>query len=44
MRDHEDPYEDDPMAVGRGIVFGLVFGATLWLIILGVIWYWLYHS
>jgi hypothetical protein len=43
MRDHEDPYEEDPMAVGRGIVFGLVFGTILWLIILGLIWYWLYH-
>jgi hypothetical protein len=43
MRDHEDPYEEDPMAVGRGMVFGLLFGTILWLIILGLIWLWLYH-
>jgi hypothetical protein len=42
MRDHEDRYDEDPMAVGRGIVFGLAFGTVLWLIILGLIWYWLY--
>jgi hypothetical protein len=42
MRDHEDPYEEDPTAVGRGIVFGLVIGTILWLLILGLIWYWLY--
>jgi hypothetical protein len=43
MRDHEDPYEDDPMAVGRGIVFGVLFGTILWLLILGLIWFWLYQ-
>jgi hypothetical protein len=42
MRDHEDPYEEDPLAVGRGIVFGLLLGTILWLVILGSIWYWLY--
>jgi hypothetical protein len=43
MRDREEPYQEDPTAVGRGIVFGLVFGTILWTLILVAIWFWLYN-
>jgi hypothetical protein len=44
MHDHEDPFEENPpLAVGRGIVFGLLFGTLLWAIILGLVWFWLFR-
>ncbi|WP_264373551.1 hypothetical protein [Paenibacillus psychroresistens] len=43
MRDREEPYQEDPMAVGRGMVFGVVFGTILWTFILVAIWYWVYN-
>jgi hypothetical protein len=39
MRDRDEPYQEDPMAVGRGIFYGLLFGSILWSIILGSIWF-----
>lgn len=42
MRDREEPHREDPMSVGRGIFFGVLFGAVMWAGILGAIWYWLY--
>lgn len=31
----EDWVRDDPLGIGRGIVYGVVFGALLWAIIIG---------
>jgi hypothetical protein len=42
MRDREEPYQEDPMAVGRGIFFGLLFGTLMWTGALIAIWFWLY--
>jgi hypothetical protein len=43
MRDHEEPFQENPVAVGRGIVFGILFGTFLWAIILGLVWFWLFR-
>lgn len=39
MFDHDDSYHDDPLAVGRGITYGLMFGTLMWAgIIGGIVW------
>jgi hypothetical protein len=43
MRDREEPYQEDPMAVGRGLVFGIVIGTILWAFIIVAIWFWLFN-
>lgn len=35
MIDHEDAYEDDQMAVGKGLLVGVVFGSLIWAAIIG---------
>lgn len=35
--EREDWYEDDPLKVGRGILYGVVLGIVIWTIILGSI-------
>ncbi|MFC0213233.1 hypothetical protein ACFFK0_12365 [Paenibacillus chartarius] len=37
MRENEDAYGDDQMAVGRGVVFGVIFGTVLWGIIIAAV-------
>ncbi|WP_269432527.1 hypothetical protein [Gordoniibacillus kamchatkensis] len=39
MQDNEDAYHDDHLAIGRGVVFGVVFGTVLWGIIIAAIVY-----
>jgi hypothetical protein len=43
MRDRDDQLEDDPSAMGRGMVYGMLFGFLLWGLIIGFLWYWLSH-
>jgi hypothetical protein len=43
MRDREEPYHEDPLAVGRGIVYGVVFGSLMWILILASFWFWVYN-
>lgn len=33
--DQEDWVRDDPLKVGRGIVYGVVLGSLLWAVIIG---------
>lgn len=37
----EDRYPEDSLAVGKGILFGVLFGALLWAGIIACVWYWL---
>lgn len=39
MFDQDDRFREDPLAVGRGIVYGVLIGAVLWAVILGAVWY-----
>lgn len=39
MRDREEPYREDPLAVGRGIGFGLAVGGFMWILILAALYY-----
>ncbi|MBP1991128.1 hypothetical protein [Paenibacillus eucommiae] len=42
MIDHDDAYQDEHAAVGRGLIVGLVLGSLIWAIIIGgVIYSWL---
>jgi len=34
-----DDEEEDPLAAGRGIVYGLLFGGLLWSVLIGAAWY-----
>jgi hypothetical protein len=34
MFDHDDAYQDDQMAVGRGLAFGILFGSLIWAVII----------
>jgi hypothetical protein len=42
-RDGNDHYHDDPLAVGRGLAFGLLIGTLMWAGIIGGIMYILYR-
>lgn len=35
--EQEDWYRDDSLRVGRGIVFGVVFGTLIWAVIIGCV-------
>ena len=41
MWDREDSYPEDYLAVGKGIVYGVLFGTMLWGIIIGSVVLWL---
>jgi hypothetical protein len=44
MYDREDGYNrEDPLAVGRGIAFGLLFGTLIWAGILGAVFYFVWR-
>lgn len=38
MMDEDKVYGEDPLGIGRGIIYGVVFGAVLWAIIIGGVW------
>lgn len=33
--DQDELYREDPLGVGRGIVYGVLFGTVLWALIIG---------
>jgi hypothetical protein len=35
MMDHEDAYQDEHLAVGKGLLVGVVFGSLIWAAIIG---------
>jgi hypothetical protein len=39
MIDHDDAYRDDHLAVGKGLIVGVVFGSLIWAAIIGGIVY-----
>lgn len=41
MFDQDDAFHEDPLAVGKGIFWGLVIGGLMWIGIIGGIMYWL---
>ncbi|WP_262362383.1 hypothetical protein [Paenibacillus senegalensis] len=42
MTDHREPEDkENPLSFGRGLVYGLIIGAGLWVIILAALWLWL---
>ena len=43
MFDRDDRYHEDPLAVGRGLAFGLLIGTLMWAGIIGGIMYILYR-
>jgi hypothetical protein len=41
MIDHDDAYQEDNLAVGKGLIVGVVFGSLIWAaIIAGVVYMW----
>lgn len=41
MPDRDEPVHDDHMAVGRGMMYGVLFGTLLWACIIGGLVWWL---
>lgn len=41
MEDREKPVHEEVLAVGRGIVYGILFGVLIWAVIIGGIYIWL---
>lgn len=39
MLDHDDSHRDDPLAVIRGITYGIGIGVILWAMMIGVLFY-----
>lgn len=39
MYEHDDAHHDDPLAVGKGIVWGVVMGSLMWIGIIGGVVY-----